>query len=109
MLFQGLRETIPPTVETTAAGSVANLHARSLFLWDRIAGVKFLVGSGAEVLRGLDFVYAYIDDLLVASSDAAEPEVHHRQLSGRLDSFCAVINAAGCDFGVPSLIFWVMK
>nr|VZI20450.1 unnamed protein product [Spirometra erinaceieuropaei] len=37
------------TVESTAAGSVANLHTRRLFLWDRIAGAKFLVDSGAEV------------------------------------------------------------
>nr|VZI27513.1 unnamed protein product [Spirometra erinaceieuropaei] len=30
-------------------GDVANLHTRRLFLWDRIAGAKFLVDSGAEV------------------------------------------------------------
>nr|VZI46866.1 unnamed protein product [Spirometra erinaceieuropaei] len=47
-----------------------------------------------QVLRGLDFVYAYIDDLLVASSDAAEHEVHLRQLLELLDSFGVVINAA---------------
>ncbi|BHF65473.1 hypothetical protein SprV_0200848400 [Sparganum proliferum] len=58
-----------------------------------------------QVLRGLDFVYAYIDDLLVASSDAAEHEVHLRQLFERLDSFGVVINAAKCVFGVPNLIF----
>nr|VZI35209.1 unnamed protein product [Spirometra erinaceieuropaei] len=58
-----------------------------------------------QVLRGLDFVYAYIDDLLVASSDAAEHEIHLRQLFQRLDSFGVVINAAKCEFGVPSLIF----
>nr|VZI47739.1 unnamed protein product [Spirometra erinaceieuropaei] len=40
-----------------------------------------------QVLRGLDFVYAHIDDLLVASYGAAEHEVHLRQLSERLDSF----------------------
>nr|VZI06072.1 unnamed protein product [Spirometra erinaceieuropaei] len=38
-----------PTVEPTAAGSVANLHTRRLFLWGRIAGAKYLVDSGAEV------------------------------------------------------------
>nr|VZI40072.1 unnamed protein product [Spirometra erinaceieuropaei] len=38
-----------PTVEATSARSVANLHTRRLFLWDRIAGAKFLVDSGAEV------------------------------------------------------------
>nr|VZI02224.1 unnamed protein product [Spirometra erinaceieuropaei] len=58
-----------------------------------------------QVLRGLDFVYAFTDDLLVASSGAAEHEVHLRQLSERLDSFDVVINAVKCEFGVPSLIF----
>ncbi|BHF76734.1 hypothetical protein SprV_0501983300 [Sparganum proliferum] len=38
-----------PTVGATAAGSVANLHIRHLFLWDRIVGAKFLVDSGDEV------------------------------------------------------------
>nr|VZH94571.1 unnamed protein product [Spirometra erinaceieuropaei] len=58
-----------------------------------------------QVLRGLDFVYAYINDLLVASSDAAEHEVHLRQLFERLDSYGVIISAAKCEFGVPSLIF----
>nr|VZH89234.1 unnamed protein product [Spirometra erinaceieuropaei] len=56
-----------------------------------------------QVLRGLDLVY--IDDLLMASSDIAEHEVHLRQLFERLDSFGVVIDAAKCDFGVPSLSF----
>nr|VZI48126.1 unnamed protein product [Spirometra erinaceieuropaei] len=47
-----------------------------------------------QVLLGLEFVYAYIDDFLVASSDAAEHEVTLRQLFERLDSFGVVINAA---------------
>nr|VZI03560.1 unnamed protein product [Spirometra erinaceieuropaei] len=38
-----------PTVEATATESVANLHTRRLFLWDRNAGAKFLVDSGAEL------------------------------------------------------------
>ncbi|BHF79606.1 hypothetical protein SprV_0702272700 [Sparganum proliferum] len=58
-----------------------------------------------QVMRGLDFVYAYNDDLLVASSDAAEHEIHLRQLFERLDSYGVIINAAKCEFGVPSLTF----
>ncbi|BHF81965.1 hypothetical protein SprV_0802510100 [Sparganum proliferum] len=38
-----------PAVEANAAGSAANVHTRRLFLWDRIAGAKFLVESGADV------------------------------------------------------------
>nr|VZI03315.1 unnamed protein product [Spirometra erinaceieuropaei] len=51
------------------------------------------------------FVYAYIDDLLVTSTDAAEHGVHIRQILERPDSFGVVINAAKCGFGVPSPSF----
>nr|VZI02162.1 unnamed protein product [Spirometra erinaceieuropaei] len=54
-----------------------------------------------QVLRGLDFVYAYMDDLLVASSDAAEHEIHLRQLFERLDSYGVIINAAKYEFWSP--------
>nr|VZI22549.1 unnamed protein product [Spirometra erinaceieuropaei] len=46
---QGTSVRLDRLEESTAAGSVANLHTRRLFLWDRIAGAKFLVDSGAEV------------------------------------------------------------
>ena len=38
-----------------------------------------------QVLRGLPFTYAYIDDLLIASSTANEHEQHLRAVFQRLD------------------------
>lgn len=58
-----------------------------------------------EVLRGLPFAYAYIDDLLVASSSPEEHLSHLKQLFERLDKYGIVINPAKCTFGVPSLEF----
>jgi len=40
-----------------------------------------------EVLRGLDFCYAYIDDILVASNTPKEHEEHLRQLFTRLNKY----------------------
>nr|VZI18698.1 unnamed protein product [Spirometra erinaceieuropaei] len=57
------------------------------------------------VLRGLHFIYANIDDLLVASSVATEHEIHLRQVFERLNSFGVVIDAAKWEFGVPSVLF----
>ena len=37
-----------------------------------------------EVTRGLQFVYAYIDDILITSNNATEHEQHLRQLFERL-------------------------
>ena len=46
-----------------------------------------------QVLHGLPFVVAYIDDLLVASSSPDEHYAHLEQLFQRLDQYGIVINA----------------
>ncbi|BHF62249.1 hypothetical protein SprV_0200523000 [Sparganum proliferum] len=58
-----------------------------------------------HVLRGLPFVYAYIDDLLVASRNEEEHKEHLALVFDRLDKFGVVINPSKCVFGVPSLEF----
>ena len=58
-----------------------------------------------SVIRGLDFCYAYIDDLLVASADAEEHERHLHQLFSRLSEHGLVINPVKSQFGVESLEF----
>ena len=58
-----------------------------------------------EVVRGLSFVFVYIDDLLIASTDDDEHEAHLRLLFERLQRYGIVINPAKCEFGVSSLTF----
>nr|VZI30591.1 unnamed protein product [Spirometra erinaceieuropaei] len=58
-----------------------------------------------RVLRGLPFVYTYIDDLLVASRNAEEHKDHLALVFDRLDHFGVVINPSKCVLGVPSLDF----
>ncbi|BHF63933.1 hypothetical protein SprV_0200692900 [Sparganum proliferum] len=58
-----------------------------------------------RVLRGLPFVYAYINDLLVASRNAEEHKEHLTLVFDRLDQFGVVINPSKCVLGVPSLDF----
>ncbi|KMQ86423.1 gag-pol polyprotein [Lasius niger] len=52
-----------------------------------------------EVLHGMHFCYAYIDDILVASTTQEEHEAHLRQLFERLDAYGIKINPAKCVFG----------
>nr|VZI36286.1 unnamed protein product [Spirometra erinaceieuropaei] len=56
-------------------------------------------------LRGLPFVYAYIDDLLVASRNEEEHKEHLALVFDRLDMFGVVINPSKCVLGVPWLEF----
>lgn len=58
-----------------------------------------------EVLRGLDFTYAYLDDFLVFSKDQKTHEQHLRQLFTRLQEYGMVINSSKCIFGVPEVTF----
>nr|VZI04066.1 unnamed protein product [Spirometra erinaceieuropaei] len=58
-----------------------------------------------HVLRGLPFVYAYIDDLLMASRNEEEHKEHLSLVFDRLDKFGVVINPSKCVMGVPSLEF----
>ena len=45
-----------------------------------------------EVLRGLDFVYSYIDDLLIASSLDTEHLTHKEVLFQWLSAYGVIIN-----------------
>ena len=58
-----------------------------------------------EVTRGLPFVYAYIDDLLIASETEEEHAQHLQLLFARLSKYGVVINPAKCEFGASSLTF----
>lgn len=58
-----------------------------------------------EVLFGLDFCYAYIDDILIASRNEEEHLVHIREIFGRLQKYGIVINPAKCTFGQNSIDF----
>ena len=58
-----------------------------------------------EVLRGLEFCYAYIDNLLIASSSPEEHLHHLRLVLERLSDHGVVINIAKSQFGVPALDF----
>ncbi|KAL1518322.1 hypothetical protein ABEB36_001961 [Hypothenemus hampei] len=51
------------------------------------------------VLRGLNFCYCYIDDIIVASSGPEQHMQHLRQIFQRLRKYGLSINIAKCNFG----------
>ena len=56
-----------------------------------------------EIMRGLDFVFVYIDDLLVASRDTDEHKTHLRMVFDRLQEHGLRVNQSKCTFGKPSV------
>uniref|UniRef100_A0A2S2P938 Transposon Ty3-I Gag-Pol polyprotein n=1 Tax=Schizaphis graminum TaxID=13262 RepID=A0A2S2P938_SCHGA len=58
-----------------------------------------------DILRGLDFAFAYIDDVLIASRDEMEHEKHVRTVFDRFQKFGIAINPAKCVFAAESMAF----
>uniref|UniRef100_A0A1X7VKM7 Reverse transcriptase n=1 Tax=Amphimedon queenslandica TaxID=400682 RepID=A0A1X7VKM7_AMPQE len=58
-----------------------------------------------EVLRGLQFAYAYIDDVLIASSSEAEHKQHLRLVFDCFREYGVLLHPDKCEFGVTSLQF----
>ena len=57
------------------------------------------------VLRGMPFLFIYLDDILVASASAEEHTLHLRQLFERLSEHGLIVNPAKCQFGLSAIDF----
>ncbi|GBN11100.1 Transposon Ty3-I Gag-Pol polyprotein [Araneus ventricosus] len=58
-----------------------------------------------EVLRGLDFVFPYLDDILIASKSNQEHEIHLNLVLERLNTFGLRINVSKSVFAVEEIEF----
>ena len=58
-----------------------------------------------DVCRELDFVFVYLDDILIASRSEVEHREHLRRLFETLAEHNVVLNPAKCEFGATSLEF----
>ena len=57
-----------------------------------------------EVVRDLDLVYNYIDDILVANASPEEHDTHLRQLFEQFQQYQVRINPGKCVSGASSLV-----
>ena len=58
-----------------------------------------------QVLRGLPFVYSYLDDILIASPNPEKHRDHLRQVFSRLEDHGLQVNPSKCVLGAASLNF----
>lgn len=58
-----------------------------------------------EVLYGFDFTFAYLDDILIASSSEDEHQAHLENVLKRLSDYGICVNLEKCVLGVPELSF----
>lgn len=62
-----------------------------------------------QILYNLDFIFVYIDDILIASKTEDEHQNHLKILFERLVQYGINIKPSKCVFGVPSLDFLAHK
>jgi hypothetical protein len=58
-----------------------------------------------DILRGLDFCFAYLDDILVFFRSLEDHERHVRAIFGRLQTYGILINPAKCVFRASEVTF----
>ncbi|XP_069995023.1 uncharacterized protein [Penaeus vannamei] len=90
------------TVTTYAHAVITVTSTRSPPLTDTLKLSGCTVFSRIDLVRG---VFAYIDDILIASDSEADHTRHLRAFLGRLQEAWVVINPGKCLFGIPSLCF----
>ena len=62
-----------------------------------------------EVFRGLHFAYAYIDDVLIASSNPDEHVENIQTVVERFKKYGVIITPNNCEIGVSKLLFLAMQ
>ena len=95
------------------AGDIAKTAITTPFGLYEFCRMPFGIRNGAQtfqrfiddVCRGLDFVFVYLDDILVASQSFEEHLQHLRTLFQRLSDRGLVINPAKCSFGKAEMNF----
>lgn len=69
------------------------------------AGQTFQRFLNDVVLRDLNFIFIYIDDVIIASTSESQHREHLTKIFERLKIFGITINLAKCDFGKSELNF----
>ena len=94
-------EDIAKTAITTPFG-LFEFVFMTFGLWNAAQTFQRLIH---EVVRGLEFVFPYIDDQFIASSSSEEHREHLWQLFERLKQYNLAINIAKCEFGRDKIDF----
>lgn len=95
----------PEDIQNTAVITHFGLSEYNVMTFDlRNAGQTFQ-RYFFQVLGDLDYVFTYIDDILIDSSSPAEHELHLREVLERLKKFRLRVNLDKCLFGKSELEF----
>lgn len=95
----------PADIEKTAITTPFGLFEFTMMTFGMCNAAQTMQRLLNEVLQGLDFVFGYLDDILVASSTEEQHLQHIRTVLERLSDHGLIINIEKCVFGKSSLEF----
>lgn len=99
-------EIAPDDVEKTAIITPFGLFEFPRMTFGlRNAAQTFQRFMNNSVLHGLDFIYCYIDDVLIASDDVIQHKQHLAKVFERFTEYGISINLSKCCFGQKQLEF----
>ena len=95
------RDSIPKTAIITPFG----LYEYLCMPWGLKNAAQAFQRLMDSILRGLPFAFVYVDDILIASTNAKEHKDHLRQVFQLLEANGLVIRKDKCVFGVSEINF----
>lgn len=92
-------------VEKTAVTTPFGLYEYVVMPYGRRNAAQTFQQFIDGLFRDLDFVYAYLDNILIASTDEQNHDEQVRQVLQRLDDAGIVINVAKCQYARRQVLF----
>lgn len=95
----------PPDIPKTAIITPFGLFEFPFLMFGLCSAAQTFQRFINEVLRGLDFAFPYIDDILVASENHEQHKQHLEEIFKRFLEYGIKINQSKCEFGKTHVDF----
>ena len=95
----------PEEIEKTAITTPFELFEATNMMFGLQNAAQMCQWFVHEIIRSLDFAYAYIDNFPIASENENQRREHLRTLFNRLNKYGVVINPTKCEFGARVITF----
>ena len=95
----------PNDVEKTAVITPFGLQDYLFYEFGLMNGAQSCQRCVNRALAGIDFAFAFIDDIIIASEDEIQHQEHVEIVLSRLDQFHLCVNINKCVFAEPEVTF----
>ncbi|GBO18941.1 Transposon Ty3-G Gag-Pol polyprotein [Araneus ventricosus] len=95
----------PPDIPKTAVITQFGLFVFPFLNFSLCSAAQTFQRFIKEILRGLDYCFPYLDDILIASENQVEHKRHLEEIFTRFRKYGIIINQSKCKFGKDTIDF----